>query len=555
MKLLRSLAVCFLLAGAAVAQPVIDADGVVNNASYLSSALPNSGIAQGSIFAVFGRGLGPAALRAATTFPLPTELGGTAIRVTVGATTVNAILLYTSAGQVGAILPSNTPVGEGTMVALFNNQSSATARIRVVRSAFGIFTINQAGSGPAVLTDVNFRVNLITDVFAPNDVAILWGTGLGPVSGNEAGGPLPGDLSVEVEVLVGGRRAELLGKSRSGCCAGLDQIAFRIPAGVEGCYVPVVIRAGGVSGGVFSNHGTIAIASRGRYCSDPHGFSAADLERAASGGAYSTGSVVLSRNSNKFSAPPPIGDIVTRSDNGSGGFFRYDLARLIRSQGAGFAPLGNCLVTTYRGQGAVDPIRPDILDAGPVLNLNGPRGAKQLMRQTGGFYSAQLGGGGVPGLPGGMPDYLDPGPYTVDNGSGGADVGTFRSTLTLPPLLVWTNQDSITNINRGQGLLITWSGGDPNREYVLIIGSSTVLSPVVGVTFICTERVAAGRFTVPVEVLSVLPPSAVQQGIPTGFLSVGSAPVFGDLNRFTARGLDAGYFTYSVSSSKNVNYQ
>ena len=79
--------------GTVAAQPVIDADGVTNNASYLSSGLPNSGIAQGSIFAIFGGGLGPTSLQQATRFPLPTDLGGTSVKVTVGTTTVNAIIL------------------------------------------------------------------------------------------------------------------------------------------------------------------------------------------------------------------------------------------------------------------------------------------------------------------------------------------------------------------------------------------------------------------------------------------------------------------------------
>jgi len=272
------------------------------------------------------------------------------------------------------------------------------------------------------------------------------GTGLAPVAGNEAGGPRPGDLTVDLEVLVGGRRAEVLGKSRSGCCAGLDQIAFRIPADLEGCYVPIVVRAGGV----LSNHGSISV-SPSRGCSDPHGFSAADLERIPPGGSFSTGAVLLSRTSIKFTVPqfvvedlprpgqlPPPGSTVDlRTDSGSGVFSRYDFNSLIRSRGvSGFAPLGQCSVSGFRNDPtAIDPIRATNLDAGPVLNLNGPKGAKQFTK-TAGIYTARLGGGGFPGLPGGQPEYLDPGAYTLDNGSGGTDVGAFRATLNVPTLLV-----------------------------------------------------------------------------------------------------------------------
>ena len=41
------------------AQPVVSPGGVLNTASFTPDGLPNSGIAQGSFFAVFGQNLGP----------------------------------------------------------------------------------------------------------------------------------------------------------------------------------------------------------------------------------------------------------------------------------------------------------------------------------------------------------------------------------------------------------------------------------------------------------------------------------------------------------------
>src|ERR1700683_1986721 len=84
----------------AVAKPVITTDMVVSAASYLPSGFPNSGIAQGSIFTVFGSDLGPAAIQVATSFPLQKTLGGTSIKVTVNGTSVDAIMIFTLAGQV-----------------------------------------------------------------------------------------------------------------------------------------------------------------------------------------------------------------------------------------------------------------------------------------------------------------------------------------------------------------------------------------------------------------------------------------------------------------------
>ena len=73
---------------------------VVNGASYITPGLPNAGIAQGSIFVVFGSDLGPANISFAPTAFQSTTLSNTSVSVTVAGTTVNALMYYTSAGQV-----------------------------------------------------------------------------------------------------------------------------------------------------------------------------------------------------------------------------------------------------------------------------------------------------------------------------------------------------------------------------------------------------------------------------------------------------------------------
>ena len=97
MKKLGGLWIAFLVllvgwASYANAAPTIAQNGILNGGSYALPGLPNSGIAQGSIFVVFGQELGPATLVQVSSFPLPTSQGlaGTSIRVTVGGTTVDA---------------------------------------------------------------------------------------------------------------------------------------------------------------------------------------------------------------------------------------------------------------------------------------------------------------------------------------------------------------------------------------------------------------------------------------------------------------------------------
>ncbi len=537
-----------LFAAATVfAQPSIES--ALNAASYTPAALPNGGLAQGSMFVLFGRNLGPTAIVQVSQFPLPRALAGTSVRVTVGSTPVQGIMVYTLATQVAAILPSDTPTGAGSVVVTFNNQTSAPFAIRVVRASFGIFALNQAGSGPGVFTDPDFVPNTLVRAATPSSVWIIWGTGGGPVSGNENEKPLPGDQTWNVVVFVGGRRANVIYRGRSGCCAGLDQIVFEVPDGVAGCYVPVVV----VVEGVPSNFVTMSIASEGSTCSDPGGLSPADLSRLQSSGALRIGSVAMSRTTLRVDAGA-AGGLDIRTDFGSAGFSRYDAARFFASQSLfSLSGTGVCLVYTFRGLQAAqaDVIRPDPLEAGPVLNLAGPRGTRQLPRVSPGLYSAQLGGGGVPGFPGStQPNFIERGNYTVNNGNGGADVGRFDAALEIPDPVTWSNQAGISVVPRSQPLLVTWSGGDP-REMVLINGSSVLSSGQAGAGFLCRERAAAGRFSVPPEILLSLPPSEVVEGIPTGVLMVGSSA---DPVRFNATGLDLGLFSYSVLSLKNVGY-
>ena len=98
--------------------------GVENAASNIPPGLPNAGIAQGAIFSVYGSGLGPANLATAPAAFQSTTLSGTSVAVTVGSTTVNALMYYTSDGQVAALLPSSTPTGAGSVTVTYNGQTS-----------------------------------------------------------------------------------------------------------------------------------------------------------------------------------------------------------------------------------------------------------------------------------------------------------------------------------------------------------------------------------------------------------------------------------------------
>ncbi len=551
---LSILTVSLLSAAAMVqAQPKITSGGVVNSASYAAAALPNGAIAQGSLFVVFGSGLGPAALQQITAYPLTTTLSGTSLTATVNGTTTRPLLVYTSAGQVAAIMPSNTPVGSGTLAVSYNGTTSATQAIAVVPSSVGIYSVNQGGTGAGIITNTNFQVAGFTTAANPGEAYIIWGTGLGPVTGDEAAGGAAVKIgTIPVEVLVGGKSASVIGYARAGCCAGLDQIAFTVPSGVTGCSVPVAVK----TGNVVSNYVSLSIAASGRTCADPSGITPVTV---TTGGTVSVGEVDLSRTNITINAPP-IGNVTSTNDTGGASFFRYNYAQYASSQSPlQISTFGSCTVFNFAGSSAVAPTvaSPVGLDAGTAISVSGPNGAKTLTKDPGqkGYYSGTLGGGiTVPGVPSSAtPLYLSKGAYTVNNGAGGADVGAFSTTLNIFDPLNWTNAASVTTVTRANGQQVTWTGGDPGGN-VYIIGFSitgTTDSNSVGAEFVCVEKTSAGQFTVPAAVLLSLP--ATSASLVTGgggmiLESVTTAP-------FTAKGLDQGIVSASSSIIQTVTFK
>lgn len=535
----------FLAAGALQAQtPAISAGGVFNTASYAPAGLPGAAIAQGSLFVIFGKNMGPVAL-AVGSLPYTTSLSGTSISVTVNGTTTNPYVVYTSAGQVSALLPSNTPVGTGTITITYSGATSATQPITVAASSVGVFTVNQAGSGPGIITTANYVVNSLTSAATAGDANILWATGLGPVgpSGSEAAGTATlAALPTTFQVYVGGVAAKIYGAARS-AYPGLDQIVFFVPSGVSGCHVPVVVQ----TGVTVSNFVTMAIGTGG-VCSDPvgTGLTSTQLTQLQKQGTVSQGYLNLSHSVTAGLTIGPISLPGTTSDGGTAVFDRYTFQQYTAATGGvNVTTFGACSVYFATGTGGpTDPTTPTPLDAGSAITVTGPNGMKTLttIPQAPGIYSGTLGSATSP--------YLVAGNYTI-TGPGGKDVGPFSTNITLPPTLTWTNAASISNVIRANGQLITWTGGDPSGS-IQISGYSALISGTSEVVagFECTVPDTPGQFTIPAPVLLALP--AGTAGTPSGSLSVGAVTA---TKNFTATGLDLGYLSAISSSSQTVTYQ
>jgi uncharacterized protein (TIGR03437 family) len=480
------------IAGAASAAPSIN--NITNAASGNLPGLPNAGIAPGAIFVIFGDSLGPAALAIAPTVFQSTNLSQTSVAVTVGGTVVNALMYYTSSSQVGALLPSNTPVGAGTITVTFNNQTSPSFPITVVANNLGIFTLTSNGQGVGIVTYPDFTLVSaakasscgppITPCGAanPGDALTIWATGLGAISGDDASGSglgqdMPG---IPVQVWLGGVSAPVVYRGRSGCCVGEDQIVFTVPSGVPtGCAVPLVIQIDDQ----ISNNTVMAVANGSRDCTpaDP-ALASVNLEQAVMAGPVTLLSIQLANNgpdkakfqSFKVQAYTP----------GSQAFF---------SSYVDSTPLGTCLI-----QGAgLNSQSPAIqsfagADLGATVTIHGPNGVQVVASAPQSIVTFDSSG-----------SYVVAGDYTV-SGTGGTDIGSFSASSTvskLPTLISPTANQTVT-VPRANGIPITWStSGLSGNLKVLISGNNGSA----GVSVVCKVPASAGAFTIPPAVTLMLP--------------------------------------------------
>ncbi len=270
MRHFTGLFVLLFLSTIASAQPLIYSRGVVNAASNVPNALPGGGIARGSIITIYGANIGPASGVQAPTFPLGNSLAGVTIQATQGTTTVDVIPLYVSSGQINALMPSNTPLGQVSLRLTYNNVKSNPLPVRVVNTSVGIVSVSGgigAGAFQNFISSDNQPINTPKVTAKPGQVITAYATGLGPVATDNVQ-PTAGNLPTKVEVTVGGKDAKVLYSGRTPCCAGEDQIVFQVPDDApSGCWVPVYVRT---DNAVTSNAVTMAIDAEGQTCSqDP----------------------------------------------------------------------------------------------------------------------------------------------------------------------------------------------------------------------------------------------------------------------------------------------
>lgn len=486
------------LAVAMQASPAIYMHSVVNGASFYAPGLPGGAIAQGSMFSIFGAGLGPAQAATQSSFPLTTNFSGVSIQVSQGATSVNAIPLFVSAGQINAIMPSNAPLGWSSVVVAFNGNSNPSP-VYIVHDSPGIFTSTGTGIGPGAVQNSLGNGKLADNTYqasaSPGQVVQIYLTGLGPIPTPDNQAPPAGSPATPVQVWVGGVSAKVTYSGRSPCCAGLDQIDFVVPANApQGCWVPVYLQTSNIN---ISNFASLAIGAKGGACSDPSNPVSALIRSGGSLGIVSLMRMVVHEDVGVNAPIDVSNDYISYSaSNIAQGPFNF-----LPFQST--PPPGSCAVYPGVGDflqsGSVPEVAPSALDGGTQLSISGP-GGQQSVTTT--LRNANL-GSFLPlyGFPNQL--FLTPGSYTVKT-NGGAQVPGFTASVTVPAAPTWTNEAEIGTVSRSEPLTLNWSGAVADQP-VGILGVGSDLPTNSSAVFFCVAPAGATSFTVPAPVIHSLP--------------------------------------------------
>jgi uncharacterized protein (TIGR03437 family) len=220
--------------------PVIQ--GVTNAASYLPGT-----VAPGEIVTLFGSNLGPsslAGLQLDGSGEISSSLGGTSVLFSG----VAAPLLYSSAGQVAAIVPFEVSASTNLQVQ-FQGLASAAASLAVSSSAPGIFTTG-SGQGQAAAINLDGTINSSSNPAKRGTYLTLFLTGQGQLSPSGIDGAIAGNsppVPVQpVSVQIGSLPASVTYAGIAPFSTnGLLQLNIAIPTDAPmGATVPILVTIG-----------------------------------------------------------------------------------------------------------------------------------------------------------------------------------------------------------------------------------------------------------------------------------------------------------------------
>lgn len=408
-----------------------------------------------------------------------------------------------------------TAPGDAEIVVVRDGLPSRASPLRVVPASFGAFSRNGHGWGPGDIRNADGQPNTLDRSARPGETVTLKGTGLGIPSRF-----LP-------TIVAGARKVRNLRRpGRDGERFGVDELIFDLPGDVpDGCYVPVQVLS---ASGITSNTVTLAVNRRGGGCPTDANWIATRAGQLGSTGlaafVHFDLLLVLSR---RDKADFPM-------DLGYASFESHERSLPDENPLYMFPPPGSCmnLAGFARTSELLSPLGTldhasgaRLLDAGPDLAVEGPGGARNLLKSGHSAlrYSAVL--GGTSPAPGTAPQplFLRPGDYRIF-APGGSEVGPQSATVRVGGPLQWINRSRLAVVDRSRGALVEWKTARPDALVVILAMNAERKSGALGVCS-CVERSSAGRFRIPPEMLANVPASTSQRrGLPVNLMLLAELP-------------------------------
>lgn len=222
---------------------------VTNGGSYIGGP-----VSPGEVVAIFGTGLGPANLVSGqfdSSGRLTKELAGTMVTFNG----ISAPLLYTSATQVGALVPYSVTTAGTVTIKVSYSGNSATYKTAGAISTPAIFSLDSSGEGPGAILNEDGTVNSPQHPAKIGSTIVFYATGLGKTDpaaddGEVASTDPNAKLSVPaqpVSVLISGTAAKVAyAGAAPGFVAGVFQINAVIPPNIfTDVDIPMVVQVGG----------------------------------------------------------------------------------------------------------------------------------------------------------------------------------------------------------------------------------------------------------------------------------------------------------------------
>jgi uncharacterized protein (TIGR03437 family) len=167
---------------------------------------------------------------------------------------VSAPLLYTSANQLGAIVPFGTTGPTTEVMVLSQGQLSAPMTMPLAPATPALFSLDGTGGGPGAILNQDGTPNSTDSPADRGSVVVLYGTGAGQTSpaGDDGmistGLPLPAPI-LPVTVFIDHQPAEVVyAGAAPGMVEGILQINARVPStATSGDGIPVMFKVGNYS--------------------------------------------------------------------------------------------------------------------------------------------------------------------------------------------------------------------------------------------------------------------------------------------------------------------